>query len=263
MTEQVYGITIPADLEWEISFQEWIKEWNACTTIPLAAGLLHSIFDANEGEGSIRNYKDHRILFLLRLADGYGASTGPSDIGPVHRQIRYKAFQVLSTHVFKNKSYDSIRLLTPEVRKALQDFFSHNVPWTVSATPGVSTYNEKVASEYMQDFCRIAWGEPHSSIESRLWALDLLHGSDELFSILPKRYNERDWALFNEPILARLEEMALRGAPSVEEAVYKHSQAATLLTIVRAAHAGQVRERRKKELETQAASAAAGLAELS
>ena len=271
MTREVYGIKIPENLSWSMSFRKWIEQWNAATDATTAIGLLHNIFRANDGEVR-RGYDDHRILFLLTLADGHRMNDRSGLAG--------KAFSVLAHEFFRNPDRERTRYLSREVIDALFTFFldaengafnfQWNVRWEDADSPQSSsvTHADQLAAAFLRYFCSFVWDMPDDT--RRIRVVELLAKRDKLHTLVPST-NGRGWDRFTEPVMQKLEEAAMKcestygfetDTPTLEELIYHGSPAAKVLLLVRAGRQGQEKEKRRRELKEQAAQAAAGLAQL-
>ncbi len=240
----------PGPLYWE----EWKERWEACTDYPTAAGLLHAVFDTEIGKplyhGSYENEVE-RICLMLDIADGHRVH------GISNKEVREQAFVVLTTQFFKKCGYDSITNLGPEVRQKLlwffraegqRDFMTRNVSWVVYSK---EEYLMQLASRYLEQFCTFMWRAGHLRLE----ILELLYAYRELLTFLPGPLSSgmHDWDPFTDEVEAKLEELMLRDAASIEEGVLLGSQAARLLIQVRAGRAELARRKEKAELEANIA----------
>ncbi|MES2994800.1 MAG: hypothetical protein V4681_02105 [Patescibacteria group bacterium] len=270
MTESVYGITIPTDLEWNIPFQSWIDRWNSVQDVPTAIGLLHSIYEANKDEErSGRKYDDHRALFLLKLADGHRRNSRSG--------LATKAFNVLGHYLFRNAHRPRLHDLSAEMKRALLAFFAGgdrdalygNVRWNDAGTTQSEqvTHADRLASAFMRELCDVVWCS--GSDEERVQLIDILHEQDALRTIIPRNYYT-GWDRFTEPVMQKLEEVVRStgdarlgtDTPTPEELIYNGSEAAQVLLVSRAGSEGKARVERRKALKEQMQQNASELAQL-
>ncbi len=254
--EEVYGIKIHSRLAMEVSFQDWVERWNNCKDSEAAVGLLHSIYSANKGEAyfGLPNYREHRHLFLLKLADGHRDDRLDDKLP---RFVRYKAFRMLAGHLFKGENaLNPILALSKELTERLLTFFGieNPLPMNVYWDPGDhsdSQHADALASAFMQNFCAMHWDNQNNP-ELRLKILELLYVRKKLHSLFPKsEHDDRGnvYEHFDEPVCKKLQELALRDDPSIEEGVAHGSRAATLLVLARAAQQGIERAERQKQIK--------------
>lgn len=223
------------------SWEQWKERWESCTDSLMAFGLLQSIFEAHEGDYNPHGespWRMEKILFLLDLADRYKKPRGGES---PEMAIRTCAFNVLATRVFKHKSRADFRFLSSDVQRALVAFFrsSSNVRWDTPA----SDYTGHLASQYLQEFCSYVWENDKAAPELRAEVLELYyqHYSIEQLAVQCQFKQDNPWGLFSEDMVLKLEELALSGNSTLEEAVYRGDKAAKVLLIVRTALAEEAR----------------------
>lgn len=255
MTESVYGINVPENPTYRISFQEWVTRWNAAADVPTLTGLLHTIYDSSEGEEhGYRRFDNHRTLFLLKLADGHR--------GNGRSGLAHAAFRMLAQRIFRASHQNYIHDISSDVREALLAFFlsdENNVRWRDADLPQSEqvTHADKLASAFMRTFCEVIWNS--GSEEQRVQLIELLYQQHALQQLVSRSRYLNHWKRFTEAVMQKLNEVGMRtefttthelgtDTPSLEELVACGSPAAQAVLLIRTGKEAADKAARRKEL---------------
>lgn len=233
-----------------IGWPLWKRRWRSCKDLPTALGLLQSIYETDHGgdpsstKGWYEAVEAHKIeptILLLETADGHRYPRSPE----FPDKVRDKAFQILATQFFSNSSRGFIGDLPVPVRDKLVWFFLDReragalgnwseyknvlltVPQNISKRHQLET-----AAQFLDRFCEWHWEQ---SPGMRPIILEILHYQGDLLRLLPTSSSYRyAWGGFDKETRAKLHELALRDAETVETGIVLGSAAAQLHLLVTA-----------------------------
>lgn len=267
--EQLKAEDLPTIVHEQLTWEDWQKRWKEVTDLPTALGLLHTVLDTKIDESQRSAKRLQRLLFLIQLADGHANSEAD---GYIIHSLRSKAFAVLVQNVFKYTMLERFQNLGHEVVQALIWFFraSHfenGRYWKSNANFSAeedARHQTKITTEFLKSFCQYLWNAGHgAAMEYKIAALNLLHENNGLLLLLPRMSSIGwEWRKFTPEVMKRLEELALSDADSIEQAIFKGSNAARLFIQVKAALTEIERQNEREELEKQVRQAQARLEKL-
>ena len=278
--------TTARPLAYSISWPEWVQRWESAEDVMECQGLLHCIFQVQmdrDTRNTLWSEYDAQLILLLKVADTEYRGGKYSELSrAAFKQLANRFFRYWCTRRGELGASDklSFRLI-----QALLHFFrpDFNEDGTRSSIPNLTVthdtnlkgfeHAEQETAAFLDRLCEVIWEvnwfQAPAAIEAML---EIRMARGTLLDLLPKKcfevsmygYQdaERHWERFTERAMEKLEELALRGAESIEDSLYRGNQAALLLVAARTAHAERARRRKKDELQRQIADASKRLSNL-
>lgn len=224
-----------------IDWDTWKSRWVEATDLPTRLGLLYSCpstpVNSEEEEAD-------KICLLMAVAHY------PVHTDPAWHECAKKAFAILHKGVFSGVSgFIEFRdrqapYIHPKILAAFFEFFTPNPKVESNRPMIVQPFMHKDLEYFINRVCGCVWeGERDIFVPYKPSVVEIMHGRGSLHRLYGK------WDRFDEPSLAKLEEIALRDADSLEEGVEGCSRAAQALLIVKTSIAEMERRNKKALLE--------------
>lgn len=235
-----------------IDWSTWKSRWEEATDLPTRLGLLYSCPNA-----SVNSEEDEADKICLLMAVAHY----PVYIDPAWHECAKRAFAVLYTGVFRQGFIEyqdrQAPFIHPRILAAFFDFFTPNPEQKGIPPMVVQTFMHNDLEHFIDRVCGCVWeGERDFFVPYKPLVVEILHERGRLHRLYGK------WDRFDEASLAKLEEIVLRDADSLEEGVESCSRAAQALLIVKTSIAEMERRKKKALLEEKIAEGKRELAQL-